>query len=105
MNDCDLSLFMPEVTRVLFNDLSNIGLGMAYGMIGISDPQIDNATLANRFGVRYFSTILCDKLGGTCLYPKTHKELTKDIKRARSLISNTIVVNTEPMEGQASKCT
>lgn len=105
MNECDFSLLMPKVIRPLFNDITNIGLGMTYGMIWIADEEVANETLANQFSVRYFSTILCDREWWTCLYPKTHKVLTNNLKNARKLLRKTKIVNSDTMITQATECT
>lgn len=103
MNECDFSLLMPHLLEFLFNDLSNVGLSMIYGLMGIPDPGVGDSTLANRFAVRYFSTILCDKEWWTCLYPKTHQKVRNDIKNAKKLAKKTSIINTEALMTQAAK--
>ncbi len=104
MADCDFSLLFPQVLRQLNNDITNMWMGIAYGVTQVSSETTTNAELANQFGVRYLTTILCNRDGGSCLYPKTHKLLTTFLTQAKKHLKKTKIVNTDILLKNANKC-
>lgn len=104
MQTCDFSLLLPPILKQINNDITNIGLGISYGVTNTINSEEGNANLANKFAVRYLGINLCDEAWGTCLYPKTRQRVIRTLKNAKKLLQKTRIIETKPMIDNAQTC-
>lgn len=98
MNECDVGLLTSRILQELFNDASNVGTSMSYGLIQPREgSKTDLSDIANTTAIRYFGVPLCDK-ESLCYYPRTHAQVVRTLQKADRISKQTRIIATSALK-------
>lgn len=89
-NSLDLAFLIYNTSTLVLNEISNLIIARAYGVI---NSQATNNDLANSYITNHFKTI--GSLPEQKQYPKTVKQLSSYIQQGKNMQKDTLLINTQ----------
>lgn len=89
-NSLDLAFLIYNTSTLVLNEISNLIVARAYGVI---NSQATNNDLANSYITNHFKTI--GSLPEQKQYPKTVKQLSSYIQQGKNMQKDTLLINTQ----------